>query len=182
MDDKSTPLESLNNNHAANDESQVVNNILNKYNNLQQGNEIPPQQNIQMMEKQFENRDMSNEVYNHSAQNIAYQQDYQREMHRSQQYQNRDKEPEYEYEQEEDYDEYEIEEVPMWKQVVNEIRIPLFVFLMVLVFFNKYTQKTLVKTISFFGDQFHEINNYGFVLLALLVAVSSYVLIRFARV
>ena len=87
MDNQSTPIESLNNSQ---DDSQVVNQILDKYNTLQSGGsgELPPlNPSIPNMEKQFDNRNLNAEVFNHSSQNIAYQNDYNNQMQRTKQFQ-----------------------------------------------------------------------------------------------
>ena len=81
MDDKSTPIESLN----RNDDSEVVNQILNKYNNL--GNTEttipPPNPNITQMENNFENRNLNQEMFDHSSNNVAYKQHYENELKRT---------------------------------------------------------------------------------------------------
>ena len=53
---------------------------------------------------------------------------------------------------------------------------------MVFIFMNKKFEKMFVKSVSFFGNQFNEVNTYGFVILALFVALSSYLMIRFIRI
>ena len=84
MDNKSTPIESLNN---GNDDSQVVNQILNKYNNLQSGGELPPSNpTIPVMEQQFDNRNLNSEMFNHNSKNIAYQNDLNTETQRTKQF------------------------------------------------------------------------------------------------
>lgn len=177
MDDKSTPISALNN---KSDDSEVVNQILNKYNNLQDGqtNIPPPNQNIAQMEDQFENRNLNKEIYNLSGDNVAYKEHHQKEMQRiSQQNQ-----PQYEEEQyEEDYDEYEVIEVPLWKRIVNEIRIPFFIFLFIIIFSNCSFDKFLITKVPILGNQFNECNTYGFLLKALLISILSYIVIRFIR-
>ena len=81
MDDKSTPIASLNN---KGDDTEVVNNILSKYNNLQDGQtSIPPlNNNIPQMEKQFENRNLNQEIFQHSSNNVAYEKHYDNEVKR----------------------------------------------------------------------------------------------------
>ncbi len=83
--------------------------------------------------------------------------------------------------EDEDYEEIEEEVVPLWRKVLNELRIPIFIMVMVCLFFNKKFEKVFVKSISFFGNQFNEVNGYGFTVLAFLVALSSYLMIRFIR-
>jgi hypothetical protein len=180
MDNKSTPIDSLN---SAPDDSQVVNNILTKYNNLQSGSgELPPiNPNIPNMEKEFDNRNLNKEMYNHSSQNIAYENDYKNEIQRTAKFNQKQNYEEDEYEDEE-YEEVEEDVVPLWKKVFNELRIPLFIMIMVLIFMNKKFEKMFVKSVSFFGNQFNEVNTYGFVMLSLFVALSSYLMIRFIRI
>jgi len=178
MDDKSTPISALNN---KSDDSEVVNQILNKYNNLQDGqtNIPPPNQNITQMEDQFENRNLNKEIYNLSGDNVAYKEHHQKEMQRIAQ----QNQPQYEEEQyEEDYDEYEVIEVPLWKRIVNEIRIPFFIFLFIIIFSNCSFDKFLITKVPILGNQFNECNTYGFLLKALLISILSYVFIRFIRV
>jgi len=185
MDNKSTPIDSLN---SAPDDSQVVNNILTKYNNLQSGSgsssgsgELPPiNPNIPNMEKEFDNRNLNSEMYNHSSQNIAYQNDYKNEIQRTAKFNQKQNYEDEEYEDEE-YEEVEEDIVPLWKKVFNELRIPLFIMIMVFIFMNKKFEKMFVKSVSFFGNQFNEVNTYGFVMLSLFVALSSYLMIRFIR-
>lgn len=191
MDSQSTPIESLN----SQDDSQAVNNVLAKFNNLQipsqpsgggstSISELPPiNREIPKMEQQFENRNLNQEMYSHSSQNVAYENDYNNEMRRVSKYGNRapqqdqyEDDDEYEYE-----DEMVVDEVPLWKKVLNEIRIPLFIMIVALIFFNKKFEKTFVKSVTFFGNQFNEVNIYGFVVLCFIVAIISYLMIRFIR-
>jgi hypothetical protein len=75
MDDKSTPIESLN----RSDDSEVVNQILSKYNNL--GNTDngmqPINPNIPQLEDKFENRNLNQEMFEHNSNNVAYKQHYE---------------------------------------------------------------------------------------------------------
>ena len=184
MDSQSTPIDHLNNNS---DDTQVVNQILDKYNTLQSGGgELPPlNPSIPNMEKQFDNRNLSAEVFSHSSQNVAYQNDYNNEVQRTKQFQQQQQmqqqQPDEDDYEEDDYEEIEEEVVPLWRKVLNELRIPIFIMVMVCLFFNKKFEKFFVKSISFFGNQFNEVNGYGFTLLAFLDAFSSYLMIRFVR-
>ena len=117
MDDKSTPIASLNNKA---DDTEVVNNILSKYNNLQDGQtSIPPlNNNIPQMEKQFENRNLNQEIYNLNSNNVAYDDHYQKEIQRTSNLQNQKNQQnniqEYDEDQyDDDYDEYEVVEIPL---------------------------------------------------------------------
>ena len=115
MDNQSTPIESLNNSQ---DDSQVVNQILDKYNTLQSGGsgELPPlNPSIPNMEKQFDNRNLNAEVFNHSSQNIAYQNDYNNQMQRTKQFQQQQNMPV------QDDDEYEVKSVDLpFEKIVGE--------------------------------------------------------------
>ena len=178
MDEKSTPIEILNN---KGDESEVVNQILSKYNNLQDGQtSIPPlNNNVPQMEQQFENRNLNQEIYNLNSNNVAYKEHHQKEMQRAYPSQ-----PQYENESvyEEDYEEYEVVEIPLWKRILNEIRIPLFIFIFIMAFFNCSFDKFLLNRSRFFGNQFNECNTYGFMLKAFLISIISYIFIRFVRI
>jgi hypothetical protein len=184
--DKSTPIASLN----KTDDSEVVNDILEKYNNLQ-GENKGKDQNSNLEEK-FEKRDLNKEVYNLTSENVAYEQHLNKEKKRVKEY----REP-VEYEEEEVYEEYDpedmgdeedidsidsVEEVPLWKKFVNEIRIPIFIFLVTILLSNSTVEKFLVKKVPYLGNQFNETNLYGFLLIAFLISIISYILIRFIRI
>ena len=179
MDDKSTPIESLN----RNDDSEVVNQILNKYNNL--GNTettIPPQNpNITQMENNFENRNLNQEMFDHSSNNVAYKQHYENELKRTSKINmNQNVQDQDEYE-DDDYEEYEVVEIPLWRRILNEIRIPLFIFIFIILISNCSFDKLIIKKVPFLGNEFNECNTYGFLLKAFLISVFSYLLIKFIR-
>ena len=73
MDEKSTPLSSLNNKP---DDSDTVNQILSKYNTLQNNEGTMPSKdsNIPKMEEAFENRNLNSEMYKLKADNSQYAQ------------------------------------------------------------------------------------------------------------
>jgi hypothetical protein len=181
MDDKSTPIESLN----RNDDSEVVNEILNKYNNLgNTDNGMPPANpNIPQLEQKFENRNLNQEMFEHNSTNIAYKQHLDNELKRTNNYnsnKNIQENNENDYE-DEDYEEYEMVEIPLWRRVLNEIRIPLFIFIFIVIFFNCSFDKLLLKRIPFLGNEYNECNTYGFFAKAFLISVLSYLLIKFIR-
>jgi hypothetical protein len=178
LDEKSTPISSLNN---KGDDSDVVNNILKKYNNLEQGT------NIDQLEKKFEDRNLNQEIYDISSDNTQYKDHQQKEIQRI----NKQEEVQYEDEQEyndneqnneDEYVEYEIEEQPLWRRILNEIRIPIYIFIFALVFFNSSFNKILIQRIPIFGNQFNDANIYGFLVKAFLLALISYLFIRFVRI
>ena len=85
-DEKSTPLSSLNN---KGDDSNVVNQILDKYNSLEQNPEgtLPPlDKNIPVMEEQFENRDLNKQMFQMASDNTQYKQHADSEQARIQNY------------------------------------------------------------------------------------------------
>ena len=172
MDDKSTSIASLNN---KSDDSEVVNKILTKFNNLQDGNDSQERK-----EEKFENRDFNKEIYNLNSNNDAYKEHHQKELQRTSQLNHVEQDDDNMYE--EDYDEYEVIEIPLWKRILNEIRIPIFIFILVLVFFNCSFDKFLLNKVAFFGNQYNECNTYGFLLKAFLISLLSYLLIRFVRI
>ena len=109
MDSQSTPIDHLNNNS---DDTQVVNQILDKYNTLQSGGgELPPlNPSIPNMEKQFDNRNLNAEVFSHSSQNVAYQNDYNNEVQRTKQFQQQ-QQMQQQQPDEDDYEEDDYEEI-----------------------------------------------------------------------
>ena len=175
MDDKSTPIDTLN---RGGDDSNVVNNLLNKYHNMPSEGELPPMnQNIPAMERQMESNDINQDIYNHSAQDEMAKQKHQMEMRRAQQYQMQQQDEDYED------DEYEYyEDVPTWKKVVNEIKVPLFIFVLVIIFFSQPLNKMLIKNIPFFASDHSDSNLYGLLAKAFLVALVGYLLIKFVKV
>ena len=149
------------------------------------------------MENDFENRNLNQEMYNLKADNVAYNDHHKKETQRASQYQKNtptnnveyedDNEDEYEPEPDADEDsnyedEYEIIEVPLWKRIINEIRIPLFIFIFTIIISNSIFDKQLIKKVGFFGNQFNECNTYGFLLKAFIIALLSYIFIKFVKV
>ena len=176
MDEKSTPIESLNN---RSDDSEVVNKILSKYNNLQDGSTtIETPNNIAEMENNYENRNLNKEIYDLNSNNIQYKEHYQNDLNRRSQYQKLDDVNENENDYEEYEEEYEVIETPLWKRILNEIRIPLFIFLVILILFNCTFDKLLLSKIPKLGNQFNECNTYGFLLKVFVVSLLSYILIK----
>jgi hypothetical protein len=170
MDEKSTPIESLNNKV---DDTEVVNKLLSKYNNLQDNHETIPE-----MEEKFENRNMNEEIYNLNSNNIVYKDHHKKEIQRI------NNSPQYTEDQYEDDEEseYEVIEIPLWKRIVNEIKIPVFIFIFILFFFNCTFDKYLLNKVPILGNKFNECNTYGFLLKAFLISLLSYLFIRFIRI
>lgn len=169
MDEKSTPISSLNNQ----DDSQVVNQLLDKYNDLQGGN------NNQNMEQQFEDRNINQEIYKLKSDNSEYQEHYQKELKRTTPMQNQQNEQHEQYEEE--YEEYEVIQLPLWKRVLNELRIPFFIMISILIFLNCSFDKLIINKIPFLGNTYNECNTYGFLLKVFLASILSYILIKFVK-
>jgi len=184
MDEKSTPLSSLNNKP---DDTDTVNQILSKYNTLQNndGSMPPKDNNIPKMEKEFEDRNLNSEMYKLKADNSQYAQHQASEKQRINSMQQQQQQNiQYEDDDDDDasYEEYEMEELPLWKKIVNEIRIPLFIFLSILLVMSSYSNKLLVSKVPFLGNEYNDVNTMGFLLKAFVCAIIAYVLVRFIRV
>ena len=180
-DEKSTPLSSLNNKP---DESETVNQILSKYNTLQQENDdsIPPQNpNIPKMEESFENRDLNQESFQHQSDGTQYTQHMDNEKYRMQQMQQQHQQGNYEDDDDESYEEYEIEELPLWKKIMNEFRVTVLIFICIALIMSNSNNKFILNKIPFLGNEFNELTTLGFLLKALICAIISYVLVRFIR-
>ncbi len=177
MGDKSTPIENLNNG----DESNAVNQILSKYNDIQDNNSnevLPPiDSNISQDEEKFENRNLNKEMYDINSDNTQFQNHYQNEKDRVSEYNN----PEYEDEDEESYEEYEIEELPLWKKILNEIRIPILIFLAIFIVMNKRFDSLFLNKLTKFVDQYGDLTHLGFLIKSVLASFVAYLLIRFIR-
>jgi len=178
MDDKSTPISSLNNHSNDND---ALNQIINKYNPVSSGeSELPPiNPQIAQMEKKFENRNLNSEMYEHGS-NPIYEEHYKDEMQRIQ----KTKKNVYEKPVEEEYEEYEeyiIEETPLWKVILNQFRIPFFIFIFIVLFFNCTFDRKLIQMIPMLGTAFYECNTYGFLFKTFIVSILSYLFIYFVR-
>jgi hypothetical protein len=183
MDEKSTPLSSLNNKP---DDSDTVNQILSKYNTLQNNEGTLPSKdsNIPKMEEAFENRNLNSEMYKLKADNSQYAQHQASEKQRlsQMQQQNVEYDDDGDNDDDESYEEYEIEELPLWKKIVNEIRIPLFIFLSIILVMSTSSNKLLISKVPFLGNEYNELNTVGFLLKAFICALIAYILVRFIRV
>ena len=177
MADKSTPIENLNNNS---DDSETVNQILSKYNNIQDNSDgsLPPiDNNITKDEEKFENRNLNKEMYDINSDNTQYSNHYENEKQRVNNYNN----PQYEDDEDVSYEEYEIEELPLWKKIINEVRIPILIFLAIFLVMNKRFDSLFLNKISKFVDQYNEVTHLGFIIKSLLTSIIAYLLIRFIR-
>ena len=165
--DKSTPISNLN----LSDESPVVEKILQKFDNLQQTN------TMDQMEKDFENRNIINEVYNHTTDNQPYKEHHENENRRLQQ----QYAPQQEYE-EVYYEEIEEEESGSHNKILHEIKPILIVFIACILIFNSTFNKLLLKNVQLFFNEYKECNVIGLVFKSILVAVIAYLLLKFIKI
>ena len=159
--DKSTPISNLN----LNDESPVVEKILKKFDNLQQTN------SLDQLEKDFENRNITNEVYNHTVDNEAYKEHQEKEIRRVNQSRN----------VEVYYEEVEEEYTDNNNMFLKEIRPIIFIFIVCIIIFNNSFNKLLMKNISIFFNEYKECNILGLLFKSFLVAITVYLLLKFFK-
>jgi hypothetical protein len=206
-DDKSTPISALG---GSSDDSEIVSQVLEKYNNLNDSNrdehqmmasqlvpsssprDIPELRSMNpgqdRLEEQFENRDMNNQLYKMNGQDPMIMADYQRQLQKSNEYIRNERMEQRGNQDDEEYEEYEEieyeEPEPMWRRVLNEIRIPFIIFIFVFLFFNRnFMVDKYICRYSFFGDsQHYECNWKGVLLKALIISILSYVTIRYIRI
>ncbi len=197
MDEKSTPISSLNNDS---DSNEVYNDILSKYNNLNQQemsqeplNLMPPPspgglENMQnpnpdmrRLENKFENSNINQDMYRINMQNEVYQKDYNQELKRINDF-NRNHNDDSGDDDEEEYE--EIYEVPKWRIVLNEIRIPLYIFIFIFLFFNSSfgLDKFIQRFLPTFVSQHNDCNWKGVLLKAVFVSLFSYLMIKYVYV
>lgn len=205
-DDKSTPISSLGNSN----DSEVVSQVLEKYNNLNDNNRYEHQQMTRdlmpistpgsdsmelgpinpgqrQMEERFENRDMNAQLYNMNGQDPTLMQDYQRQLNKSNEY-IRNERREQIGDEGDEYDEYEeieyVDDQPAWRRTINEARIPIIIFIFVFLFFNKnFMVDKFICRYNFFGSSEHyECNWKGVLSKCIIVALLAYVTIRFIRI
>ena len=139
--------------------------------------------NIPKMEESFENRNLNSEMYKLKADNSQYAQHQASEKQRLSQMQQQNVEYDDDGDNDdESYEEYEIEELPLWKKIVNEIRIPLFIFLSIILVMSTSSNKLLISKVPFLGNEYNELNTVGFLLKAFICALIAYILVRFIRV
>ncbi len=189
--DMSTPIDSLDQNqsHIQDTNPDVANSILDKFNNLNispnegyQGDLPPINPQIPMMEHDMENRNRNAALeemrYMNPVSHIEAQKQQQMMMEQqmmAQQYADEDDED----------DEYEemIETTPMWKKILNELRIVVFVLIMVLFIFNNHFNKFLTQIIPYLrlNSYSYDTNNLGTFFKALIIGIFSYLLIRFVK-
>ncbi len=188
--DMSTPIHSLDQGQIQDTNPDVANSILDKFNNMNispndgyQGDLPPINPQIPMMEHDMENRNRNaaleemrymNPVAHIEAERVQKEQQMIQQQMMEQQYAD-----------DEDEDEYEeiIETTPMWKKVLNELRIVVFVLIMVLFIFNNHFNKFLTQIIPYLrlNNYSYDTNTLGTFFKALIVGIFSYLLIRFVK-
>jgi hypothetical protein len=167
----------------------VANSILDQLNNMNisptsgyQGDLPPINPEIPVMEHDMEQRNMNAQLeqmrYMNPVQHIEAQKAQMMALQQQQQeYENED--------DDEDDDEYEtvVEKNPLWKKILNELRIVFFVTIMCLFLFNSHFNKLITQTVPFFrlNNYTYETNMIGTIIKALIVGLLSYGLIRFVK-
>ncbi len=188
--DMSTPIDSLDQNqhHIQDTNPDVANSILDKFDNMNispndgyQGDLPPLNPQIPMMEHDMENRNRNAALEEMRYMNPVSHIEAQKQQMMHQQMM----EQQYANEQEDDEDEYEeiIETTPMWKKILNELRIVVFVLIMVLFIFNNHFNKFLTQIIPYLrlNNYSYDTNNLGTFFKALIIGIFSYLLIRFVK-
>lgn len=189
--DMSTPIDSLDENQSQihDTDPNVANSILDKFNNMNispnegyQGDLPPLNPQIPMMEHDMENRNRNAQLEEMRYMNPVAHIEAQKQQQMIQQQM---MEAQYQNEVDDDDEEYEeiIETNPMWKKVLNEIRIVVFALIMVLFIFNNHFNKFLTQIIPYLrlNSYSYDTNNLGSVFKALIVGIFSYLLIRFVK-
>jgi hypothetical protein len=189
--DMSTPIDSLDNNQPQmrDTDPNVANSILDKFNNMNispnegyQGDLPPLNPQIPMMEHDMENRNRNAQLeemrYMNPVAHIEHQKQQQmiQQQMMEAQYQDSD--------EDDDDEEYEVIETnPMWKKVLNELRIVVFVLIMVLFIYNNHFNKFLTQIIPYLrlNSYSYDTNNLGSVFKAFIVGIFAYLLIRFVK-
>lgn len=162
----------------------VANSILDKLNNINinvspnsgyEGDLPPINPEIPMMEHEMENRNMNAQIENMRYMNPISHIEAQKAAAAAAAAAQADYE-------EEEYEEMEEVETrnPLWKKILNELRIVIFVMIMTLFLFNQQFNKLITQYIPLFrlNNYTYETNIMGNVAKALIVGLCSYGLIR----
>ncbi len=185
----STPLDQLDGDGGMMDaDPEMANSILSQFNEMNVSPEggyhgdLPPiNPEIPMMEHDMEQRNMNRELENMRYLNPVAHIEAQKQAAAAEAayYQQQ----QYEGDGDEDVDDDYVEPPPLWKKVLNEMRIVVFVMIMVLFLFNATFNKLLTTYVPYLRLNLYtyETTTLGTVLKALLVGVLSYALIRFVR-
>lgn len=205
MDD-STPISSLHgDDRNSGDDNKFVNKLMDKYVALEKNeqmdmanmlmprpqpggemSELPPlDRNQRDMEEKFENRDLNKDLFQLNAQDPILMRQFEQELQNSRNYikgQNMMEAPEM---NEDDYDEYEEMEYeePLWRKILNEVRIPIVIVIYIFLFFhiNIGFDKLLCRY-PFFGNQHNQCYWTGTLLKAVFVGIFSYITLRYIKI
>ena len=186
----STPIHSLEQNQIQDTNPDVANSILDKFNNMNispnegyQGDLPPINPQIPMMEHDMENRNRNAALeemrYMNPVAHIEAQKQQQMIMQQQMMQQQM-------MEQEnDDDDEYEeiIQTIPIWKKILNEMRIIVFVLIMALFIFNNHFNKFITQIIPYLrlNNYSYDTNTLGTFFKSLILGIFSYLLIRFVK-
>jgi len=207
MDD-STPISSLNSDSRdSRDDNKFVNKLMDKYVALEKNeqmdvanmlmprpqpggemmDELPPlDRNQRNMEEKFENRDLNKDIFQLNAQDPILMRQFEQELQNSRNFiksQNMLDAPE--GNDEDDYDEYEEMEYeePLWRKILNEVRIPFVIIFYIFISFhiNIGFDKILCRY-PLLGNQHNQCYWTGTLLKAVMVGMLSYVTLRYIKI
>jgi hypothetical protein len=187
--DMSTPLSGDDHIQVQDTNPEIANSILDKFNNMSinmegassggyEGDLPPLNPQIPLMEHDMENRNTNAQLENMRYMNPIAHIEAQKAAAAAAQQQ---------YEHDQDEDQYEddmyediIEKTPLWKKILNELRIVLFVMIMTLFLFNNHFNKFVTQYVPLFrlNNYTYDTNIFGTIVKALVVGILSYGLIR----
>ncbi len=181
--DMSSPIDDGNASSAIHDANpEMANSILDQLSNMNisptpgyQGDLPPIHPEVPSMEHDMEQRNMNQQIENMRYMNPMAHIEAQKAAAAAA----AAAAQQYEDEEEDEYEYYE-EETPLWKKILNELRIVLFVMIMVLFLFNTHFNKLLTQYVPLFrlNNYTYDTNTLGSVAKALVVGICSYALIR----
>lgn len=171
---------------------EMANSILSRFNEMNVSPEagyhgdLPPvNPEIPMMEHDMEQRNMNRDLeemrYMNPVAHIEAQKQAAALYQQQQQGYDQDGGDEGDEVYEDDY--VEVEAPPLWKKILNESRIVVFVMIMVLFLFSAQFNKLVTTYVPYLRLNMYtyDTTTLGTVLKALLVGIFSYLLIRFVR-
>lgn len=185
-----TPLDQLDDGSQMMDaDPEMANSILSRFNEMNVSPEagyhgdLPPvNPEIPMMEHDMEQRNMNRDLENMRYMNPVAHIEAQKQaaalyQQQQQEYEHDGRDEEVVYE-----DDY-VEAPPLWKKILNESRIVIFVMIMVLFLFNAQFNKLVTTYVPYLRANMYtyDTTTLGTALKALLVGILSYLLIRFVR-
>jgi hypothetical protein len=168
----------------------IANSILDKLNNMNisptpgyQGDLPPINPEIPSMEHDMEQRNMNAQLEQMRYMNPIQHIEAQKAQMMSRQQQQQDYENDDDDDDDEDQYEIVVEKNPLWKKILNELRIVVFITMMCLFLFNLHFNKLITQTVPLFrlNNYTYDTNMIGTVIKALMVGILSYGLIRFVK-